>query len=203
MTSASAIANTSIDTERRSNARHVNVLQLALLDVANHLQLCLVLNVGQRGMKVRIFGAFDGDNVIVRLRGGEALTARVVWRDAQLIGLEFAEDCLDSLPLLTTGGRDGLSRAPRLKLDLKIVVRCGSQIRAGKIQNISPTGAKIQLPTLQVSHPDLHLRLPELGLVDAQVRWRSGSDVGVSFNRSLLFKELAQVVASSHVLCSN
>ena len=199
MISVNVITNTMIDTERRSSARHVNVLQMALLEVADHRQLCLVLNVGQKGMKVRIFGALKGDNVSIRLRGGEAFMARVVWRDAQLVGLEFAEDCLNSLPLLTTGGQDGLTRTPRLDLDLKIVVRCGAQIRAGRIRNISPAGARIELPKLQVSHSDIHLRLPGLGLIDAQVRWKSGIDVGVSFNRSLLFKELAQVVASSHI----
>jgi len=185
-------------TERRSSARHLNVLQTALLEVADHQQLCLVLNISQRGMKVRIFGALRGDHATVRLRGGEALVAKVVWKDAELVGLEFAQDCFDSLSLLTTGGQEGLTRTPRLDLDLRIVVRCGAQIRAGRIRNISPAGARIELPRLQVSHPDLHLRLPGLGLIDAQVRWTKGSDVGVSFNRSLLFKELAQVVASSH-----
>ena len=199
MISVNNFADIMIDSERRGSARHVNVLQMALLGVADHWQLCLVLNVGQRGVKARIFGDLKGDNVTLKLRGGEALAARVVWRDAQLVGLEFAEDGLNSLPLLTFGGQDGLARAPRLDLDLKIVVRCGAQIRAGRIQNISPAGARLELPRLRVSHPDLHLRLPGLGLIDAQVRWKSGSDVGVSFNRSLLFKELAQVVASSHV----
>jgi len=182
--------------ERSVHGSNVTVLQIAILESVEERQLCLVQNVSETGMKIRAYGNLPSeDEVTVRLRGERAIAARIVWRDAPFLGVRFLDE-LSSKQIEMVDVAGELARAPRLDVDMRILARCGATIRPGRLRNISPSGARIELPRLQLSQRELHLRLPGLGSIDAQVRWSRGSDVGISFNRSLLMSELALLVAA-------
>src|SRR6476469_1471913 len=75
--------------ERRSSERHRLVLQLATLTTDLEQQLCLVLNIGTGGMKVRYFGnAPEGSAVAVSMRGDQILNGHVSWRVGDLLGIK-------------------------------------------------------------------------------------------------------------------
>lgn len=181
--------------ERRQGERYITVLQLGVLRCADQVQLCLIVNISQGGMKIRVYGEVpDVDTVSVQLRGGETVNGRIAWRESEVIGVSFVEELQSErlLALLQPAGQG--ARAPRLDVELALSVRSEAVILRAVLRNISPAGARLEFPACQPAGRNVQINLPKIGAVDCQVRWRAGNEVGVSFNRPLLLKDLSQAI---------
>jgi hypothetical protein len=184
--------------ERRLSERHRLVLQLATLTSDTEQQLCLVMNIGTGGMKVRFFGnAPEGSTVTVSMRGDQTIHGHVAWRDGDLLGIKFNEQLNHDLGGLATPDNGARKRSPRLPVNVHAQIWCEGALTPVKVVNLSPSGVAVVLSGKPPRSRQVALKVPGLANFPAQVRWSDGDRLGISFNTPLLFTQLQHLVALS------
>lgn len=192
----SSICRVPVD-DRRSNPRHIPVLQLAAIQTEDRSQLGLVLNLSRSGMKLRrVPGLRVGQRVIVRLRNHD-LEGTSIWQTADKVGIAFDSEMTEAeLHALLTPLSDR-TRAPRLSTRREIVVRNGALVTRAILHNVSPSGAMLEVALPATADPLLVLTLPAAGQVLGQIRWTDGERVGVLFSRALSLPDLAVITGQA------
>lgn len=180
--------------DRRSGDRQLMVLQLGILVSGTEHVPGLILDVGRGGLRFRSFKRPNmGSALRITLKGFGSVPCRLAWQRDDLLGLSFLkplqQDELEKL--LTTLAS---TRSPRLKTDLKVMMRSGAKTHVVRLLNISPRGAGLELGEIELQYSSIHLRLPGTKGVDGQVRWMRDGRVGVAFNDALNLRQLAEEI---------
>jgi PilZ domain len=181
--------------ERRSSQRHRAVMRAARLSSCVHRieAMGLVRNISESGMLVESPVSFaTGEKVSISLIDGDRIEGEVVWQKENSFGIQFGRwVSVDAVLARSQSGSGAKTRAPRLTVQLPIIVRTGSLLGDGQICDISQRGAKVRfnqyLPIdcrVQISHGDLRP-------VTGSVKWQVGNLIGLEFYRTLGVDELA------------
>jgi PilZ domain len=181
--------------ERRSSQRHRAVMRAARLSSCVHRveAMGLVRNISESGMMVESPVSFaNGEKVSISLIDGDRIEGEVVWQQENSFGIRFGRwVSVDAVLARSQTSSGAKTRAPRLTVQLPILVRTGSLLGDGQICDISQRGAKIRfnqnLPIdcrVQISHG-------ELRPVTGSVKWQAGNLIGLEFYRTLGVGELA------------
>jgi PilZ domain len=181
--------------ERRSSQRHRAVMRAARLSSCVHKieAMGLVRNISESGMLIESPVSFEnGEKVAISLLDGDRIEGEIVWQRANAFGIRFGRwVSVDSVLARSQVAQGSKPRAPRLTVQLPVLVRTGSLLADGQICDISQRGAKIRfnqyLPIdcrVQISHGNLRP-------VTGSVKWQVGNLIGLEFYRTLGVEELA------------
>lgn len=162
-------------------------------------QLCRVRNISASGMMLDSpLPLRDGDRITVELRGGPALTGKIVWVSDGRAGVQF-EARIDVEDVLATAKgsspaarlRRAVPRAPRFHVTGPARLVCNGVSNAVRLENISQSGARILLP----NHLDLDrvmtLVVPGLKPHSCTVRWSDAEAAGIAFIDMIPYAEPA------------
>ena len=87
---------------RRTGERHLSLLRVGALLVADRRELCLIRNISAGGMMIRAYSTIEPDTrVSIELKQGEPVSATVKWARDENVGLEFDEP-IDVISLIST-----------------------------------------------------------------------------------------------------
>jgi hypothetical protein len=181
--------------ERRGSQRHRAVMRAARLSSCVHRveAMGLVRNISESGMLIESPVSFEnGEKVSISLMDGDRIEGEIVWQRDNSFGIRFGRwISVDSALARTQPAKGSKPRAPRLTVQLPVLVRTGSLLADGQICDISQRGAKIRfnqyLPIdcrVQISHGNLRP-------VTGSVKWQVGNLIGLEFYRTLGVDELA------------
>jgi PilZ domain len=181
--------------DRRGSQRHRAVMRAARLSSCVHRieAMGLVRNISESGMLVESPVSFaNGERISISLLDGDRIEGEVVWQKDNSLGIRFVRwVSVEAVLARSQANKGSRPRAPRLTVQLPILVRTGSLLGDGQVCDISQRGAKIRfnqyLPIdcrVQISHG-------ELRPVTGTVKWQVGNLIGLEFYRTLGVEELA------------
>lgn len=182
--------------ERRSQPRHRTIFRAARLSSRIHdvEGLAIVRNISEGGMRVESqLGFENGEHVAVSLADGDRIEGEVVWQDGNSFGIRFFSwvSVEQALARTIDGDTNFKSRAPRIVLDLPILMRTGNLLVNARICDLSQRGAKLQYNTYLPIDSRVQISHNELRPVTGSVKWQANNLVGIEFHRTLSIEEFS------------
>ena len=143
----SQAAGTSVEDRRRS-VRHATVNQVAKIRLGSgREELCLLRDISAEGLKAEVYIALDrGVSIDIELRTAHSVRGRIVWAANNEIGVAFDAPIPAAAMLAHCSFEaNGTNlRPPRLKVNLRGLLRIGADARMVSIGNISQAGLQIE-----------------------------------------------------------
>lgn len=189
---ASSAPSEHADPDKRSTPRVTVLIRAAKLIADDAEFLCVMRNVSDAGVSVRLFHPLPPDaELTLELPNGDRHPLERVWEQDDMAGFRF------TAPVELTRiveDRSRFRRRPvRVRVELPCVLVVGQRRVRATIGNLSQQGALVSSP----EHLSLaqRVRLEGQGLpgIAAKVRWRRGDDYGLSFEDTFQFAELAEL----------
>ena len=175
---------------RRSDQRHLTLLRVGALTIADRRELCLIKNISSGGMSIRAYCALAvGMPVVIELKSGMSVPGTVAWTDDDTAGVEFDQP-VDVVDVLSSADAGPKPRMPRIEIDCYATVRDGASLHRLRVCDVSQGGVKLAGELSADCAMDLAVTLPGLPPQAASLRWRSEGHVGLTFNRLLALPEL-------------
>ena len=179
--------------EQRSGQRFALLLRAGKLVLGAGEFLCLVRDVSDRGLKVRLFHPLEIDpQCKIELGNGERLGIERVWQQGGQAGFRFVQAPVNIHGLIEESGPFP-KRHLRLLLDppLQLLLTADGVSQAGVLRDISQHGGAIALERRLPIHAQVWIDAPQLPQLQARVRWRRGGLHGLVFQRGFRLDELA------------
>jgi hypothetical protein len=179
--------------DRRQVQRHMTILRVGTLFVADRRELCLIRNISAGGLMAHIYSKLGvEDAVTVELKTNGRVAGRVSWIEGSNVGISFdspidVEEILASHSGLENGWRP---RLPRVEVDRLATLRVGSKVYGVSTRDISQGGVKIETDQLFEGGEDVVLTLDKFRPVQGVIRWYGGGLCGIAFNQVIPFREL-------------
>lgn len=181
--------------ERRSAPRLTLLIRPAKLVVDAREFLCVVRDVSEGGIKVRLFAPLpEHRELIIEFDTGERHPVQFVWQEGDLAGFVFAAD-VDIDRLIASHQSDYPRRQPRLNVDFEAVL-CTAGLRTPVIvRDISQRGASIECSGWLMIDELVRLESKVLPTLHAKVRWRRPPRYGLVFEQTFQLPDLARACA--------
>ena len=182
----------------RTAPRFTLLIRAAKLIAASGEFVCVIRDVSQTGISVRMFHQVpDGEQIELHMPGGGQYALNPVWRRNREAGLEFAQP-VDVAQLIHEVG-EFPKRGMRLGLCFPITLRTLAGQAQGVVENLSQQGARFTSEalfaidqTIRITVEDDQVPFPE---VRAKIRWRRGREYGVVFDDTLSLEAFALLAA--------
>jgi hypothetical protein len=164
-------------------------------------QLCRVRNLSATGMLIETQRALGyGNWIAVELRCGQRLQGTVAWSSSGRAGVQFAApievDQVLAVARSASAARVVAPRAPRFAANLAArLINEGHPIDV-TVENISQSGARVQLDEQRELDRSVTLTIPGLQPRRCTVRWSKGQTVGLAFMDMVPYDELAAVLGN-------
>lgn len=181
--------------DQRSGQRYTLLLRAGKLVLAAGEFLCLVRDVSDRGLKVRLFHPLEVDPVCeIELGNGERLTIERVWQQGCQAGFRFAQGPIDIHSLIDESGPFP-KRHLRLRLNppLPLLVTADGLTEAGVLCDISQHGGAVAIDGRLPIHAQVRINSAQLPELHARIRWRRGGMHGLVFQQGFRLDELAKL----------
>jgi hypothetical protein len=135
-----------------------------------------------------------GDEVKVELKSGQLLRGSVSWSRDDHVGVAFCEPVDVEVALSSQAMTDAgyFPRLPRIEVDYRMRLRCGSRYHTGRLRDISQRGAQVQISGSLSPEDPVSFMLRDLAPIPASVRWSRGTRVGICFNQSVQLEPLVR-----------
>lgn len=191
-----------IEWARRAPRTVTTLLVGKLLCDGTGEQLCRVRNLSATGMLIETQRALGyGNWVTVELRCGQRLQGSVAWSSTGRAGVQFTTpidvDQVLAVARSATAARVVAPRAPRFAANLAArLISEGNPIDV-TVENISQSGARIQLGEQRTLDRSVTLTIPGLQPRRCTVRWSKDHIVGLAFMDMVPYDELAAVLGHS------
>lgn len=186
-------SKTAITGDQRSGQRYTLLLRAGKLVLSTGEFLCLVRDVSDGGLKVRLFHPLAIDPACeLELGNGERLEIERVWQQGSQAGFRFAQAPIDIHTLIEESGPFP-KRHLRLRLDppLPVLATADGLSEAGMLCDISQHGGAVVLERRLPVHAQVRINTPHLPELYARVRWRRGTMHGLVFQQGFRLDELA------------
>lgn len=190
--------STEVGDELRSAPRFTLLIRAAKLITSQGEFVCVVRDVSESGVSVRLFHALPtGDPTELHMPGGGVYELRNVWVKDNEAGFEFVSP-VDVGRLIDEAGAYP-KRGLRLGLVFPIRVSTLTQQSEGIVENLSQQGARFECDGLYAI--DQSIRIDSLegdgGLkeIRAKVRWRRDNQYGVVFDDTFTLGDFARLAA--------
>lgn len=175
---------------RRSGERHLSLLRVGSLIVADRRELCLIRNISAGGMMIRAYSKIaPGTRVTIELKQGEPVKATVQWAKDENVGLEFDKP-IDVISLISTSLEELRPRMPRVEVSCTAWVREGAIVYRTKAADVSQGGVKILTEKQLPIGAEVIVTLTGLSPAPATVRWKDEDSYGITFHRALALPTL-------------
>ena len=181
--------------ERRAAARVTVMIRPAKLIADNREFLCVVRDVSEGGLKLRLFHALPQHrHLTIEFENGERHAIRLVWQAGELAGCHFVAEV--DLPRLIAA-HDGPypRRQPRLQVEVSAVLCTGGLRTPITMRDISQRGAAIDCPGWLMIDELVRIESEVLPTMHAKIRWRRPPRYGVVFEQTFRLEELALACA--------
>lgn len=114
--------------DKRQSERHLTLLRVGILTVADRRELCMIRNISAGGMLIRSFCKLrKGTAVSIELKQGEHIPGKVSWIRDGCAGIQF-DSPVDVVGLLTASMSGPKPRMPRVEVRCIVSVRQGSKV---------------------------------------------------------------------------
>ena len=184
--------------EMRAAPRFTLLIRAAKLVSAQGEFVCVIRDVSETGVSVRLFHALPGcQNFALHMPAGPSYEITNVWERGNEAGFRF--DQAVDVPQLIGESGEYPKRGLRLGLCFPVtVITLADRIEA-VVENLSQQGARIACDGLLAIDQTIRIEMPGADgtprKVRAKVRWRRGPDYGVVFEDTFALGEFARLAA--------
>jgi hypothetical protein len=182
--------------ERRRSVRHKAVNQVAKIRLpSGREELCLLRDISAEGLRAEVYLPLEvGMPISVELRTAHTAAGRIAWAARNEIGVEFdasipAAAMLAHCSFEESGGN---LRPPRLKVDLRGLLRVGAAANMVSIANISLAGLQVVAPDPLRIGTSCSIALAGLPARDASVCWWRDGNAGLMLAQPFDYAVFAQ-----------
>ena len=185
--------------DRRGHERHVKILRVGVLVIAERRELCLIRNISAGGLMAHVYSGLKPDQqVTIELRAHEPIGGRIAWTRDSNVGIAFdepmdIESLLANPPVLDNGWR---ARSPRIEVDRAAIVRLDGAASSARIRDISQCGVKLETKAALTVNGDVVVIPDGLDPIAGVVRWRDDERAGIVFNRIIPLADLIAWIKS-------
>jgi len=180
--------------DRRIVQRHVTICRVGLIHSDTTMNFCRVKNISAGGFMARIYHETSvGDQVKIEMKSGQLLQGSVVWAEDDHVGVAF-KDRIDIDATLSYQNLEAayLPRLPRIGVDFRVRLRCGSRYHSGRVCDISQSGAQVQTTGSLAPETPVSVMLWDFPAIPGSVRWTRGTRAGISFNETVRLEPLVR-----------
>lgn len=189
---AEATAAWGEDVDRRASPRVLTLIRPGKLVIDGHEFLCIVRDISEGGVKLRLFHAVPGHtSARVEFDNGETCAVRALWQEGDLAGFAF-EGQPDLARLIASPG-GAPRRPPRLNVRLEAVLSAGGMRTPVVVRDLSQRGACIECSGWLMIDELVRLESEALPTLHAKVRWRRPPYYGLVFEQTFRIDDLARV----------
>jgi len=181
--------------DQRSGQRYTLLLRAGKLMTGAGEFLCLVRDVSDRGLKVRLFHPLEIEpTCTIELSNGEQLALECVWQQGGQAGFRFAQAPIDVHRLIDESGPFP-KRHLRLRLQppMPLLVMVEGLSEVGLLCDISQHGGAVALERRLPLHAQVRIDAPQIPQLHARVRWRRGGLHGLVFQEGFRLDVLAEL----------
>ena len=184
--------------EHRTAPRFTLLIRAAKLVSPNGEFVCVIRDVSETGVSVRLFHALPpGAPLELHMAGGGSYEVEPVWERDNEAGFKFAEN-VDVQKLIHEAG-EYPKRGLRLGVCFPIRVSTLTQRCEGLVVNLSQQGARFECDGLFAIDQNLRIEsieaVPEFAEARAKVRWRRDHEYGVVFDDTFTLGDFARLAA--------
>ena len=182
--------------ERRRSIRHPALAQVAKIRLeSGREELCQLCDISAEGVRAQVYVPLAvGARIEVELRTAHSARGRVVWAADNLIGVCFdapipAAAMLAHCSFEANGGN---LRPPRLKVNLRGLLRIGTEAKVVGIGNISQAGLQVEAPEPLRTGTGCTIALPGLPARAATICWWREANAGLMLTESFDYETFAK-----------
>lgn len=184
--------------EQRAAPRVTLLIRAAKLVSAQGEFVCVIRDVSETGVSVRLFHALPGcKEFALHMPGGAVYEISRVWEKGNEAGFTFAQPV--AVNQLVNESSEYPKRGLRLGLCFPVMVHMLSGSFEALIENLSQQGARMACDRLLAIDQTVRLVLPDGGPkpreVRAKIRWRRDNYYGVVFDDTFTLGEFARLAA--------
>lgn len=178
--------------EQRVAPRFTLLIRAAKLITPVGEFLCVIRDASESGISVRTFHALPKpEDMEIELQNGDRYGLEQVWEEQDRAGFRFTQ-AVDVRRIIESPSRFA-KRPIRLKLDAPAEISSLAGKADVTIRNISQQGASVTSGVRLAL--DQRVKISAWGLreTSARVRWRNAGEVGLAFEDTYQFGELARI----------
>lgn len=184
--------------ELRAAPRFTLLIRAAKLVSAQGEFVCVIRDVSETGISVRLFHALPGcKEFALQMPAGAVYEVRQVWQRENEAGFAFAEPV--TVARLINESSEYPKRGLRLNLCFPITITSFAQRYEAIVENLSQQGARITCEALLAIDQTIRIEAPsaagEVREVRAKVRWRRDRSYGVVFDDTFALGDFARLAA--------
>ena len=183
--------------EQRQARRFTLLLRVGKLRTADGEFVCVLRDVSDNGIKVRVFHALPDDAVCeLELSGGERFRVCRLWQKHDHVGFRFADGPI-AVDRLIAAASAFPKRDIRLLLHrpVPILLLVEGLTLPARLCDISQHGAALALDQRRAIGRQVRIEALALPALHARVRWRRGSLHGLVFQEGFRLEALAALAA--------
>lgn len=178
--------------DRREDARKRLMLRVAKLRCLGGEYPCVVHDVSETGVKLRLFHAHPADShMYLELASGALYAIERRWMDGAFAGYRFSSR-IEVEAFVAESNPEG-GRPIRLRISHPVHVAFAGELNPAMLVDLSCEGACFEtwreVPRLAPTHLELRENAPRL----AYVQWRKDARHGVVFQEALTLESLARL----------
>jgi len=180
--------------ELRTAPRYTLLIRAAKLISGQGEFVCVIRDVSETGVSIRLFHALPSDAVLdLQMPGGQTYEIQPVWQRDNEAGFEFTQP-IDVNQLVNEAG-EYPKRGLRLNLYFPISISTLTQKTEGLVENLSQQGARFECDGLFAIQQNLRIECEEFKEIRAKVRWRRDQRYGVVFDDTFTLGDFARLAA--------
>lgn len=181
--------------ERRASPRITVMIRPAKLIADNREFLCVVRDVSESGLKLRLFHTLpEHRHLTIEFENGERHAIQLVWQAGDLAGCFFVSE-VDLVRLIAAHEGPYPRRQPRMQVAVEAVLCTGGLRTPITMRDISQRGAAIDCPGWLMIDELVRIESEYLPTIHAKVRWRRPPRYGVIFEQTFRLEDLALACA--------
>lgn len=179
--------------DQRIAPRVTLLIRAAKITCPNGEFLCVVHNVSESGVRLRLFHPLPPlPDLVLELPNGDRHEIEKVWEEQGRAGFRFRER-QDVSRLVACPG-EFPKRPVRVEANVRCNLVLGDRRHQALLCNLSQHGAMIRTAEHLALAERLSLGIPYMREIAARVRWRRGERHGLGFEDTLDYAELATIV---------
>lgn len=183
--------------DRRRSDRHAVVAQVAKIRLSSgREELCRLRDISASGLRADVYIPLKpGDHLDIELRTAHTVGCRIVWAVDGTIGVAFDEPIPAAAMLAHCAFNDpggGNLRPPRLKANIRGLLRIGAGSSAVTISNVSQAGLQIVAPAPLKSGTACTIVLPGLVARAATICWWRDGCAGLMLDEAIDYADFAR-----------
>jgi len=181
--------------ERRGSSRVTVMIRPAKLIADKREFLCVVRDVSENGLKLRLFHALpEHGHLTIEFENGDRHAIQLVWQNGELAGCLFVDE-VDLPSLIAAHQGPYPRRQPRLHVAVEAVLCTGGLRTPITMRDLSQRGAAIDCPGWLMIDELVRIESKVLPTIHAKIRWRRPPRYGVVFEQTFRLEELALACA--------